>query len=91
MHCTSCTAHKNHVIWGMSARAPREHGIVFQYMDQAKRYDGLWLVNEQVDLRFSLHNFSVQIIPFKLEKENKIIEGKKGYHWLKAFTKPVIR
>ena len=40
-------------------------------MDQAKRYDGLWLVNEQVDLRFSLHNFGVQIIPFKSEKEKK--------------------
>ena len=46
-------------------------------MDQAKRYDGLWLVNEQVDLRFSLHNFGVQIIPFKLEKEKKSSKGKK--------------
>ena len=61
----------------MSARASREHGIVFQYMDPAKRYDGLWLVNEQVDLRFLLHNFGVQIIPFKLEKEKKSSKGKK--------------
>lgn len=48
-------------------------------MDQVKRYDSLSLLNEYVDLYFSLHNFGVQIVPFKLEqlKNIKLIEGKK--------------
>ena len=29
LHCASCTAHKNHAIRRISARAFREHGIVF--------------------------------------------------------------
>ena len=35
-------------------------------MDQVKRYDGLQLLIENTDLYFLLHNFGVQIIPFRL-------------------------
>ena len=41
LHRASCNAHKNHVIRGMSARAFRERGIVFQFMEQVRRSDGL--------------------------------------------------
>ena len=46
-------------------------------MDRVKRYDGLQLLNEHVDLHFLLHKFGVQIIPCKLEKLKRIIEGEK--------------
>ena len=39
--CASCSAHKNHVIGRISARTFRGHAIVFQSMDQVKRYDSL--------------------------------------------------
>ena len=37
-------------------------------MDQVRRYDGLELVNRHGDLYFSLHDFVIQVIPFKFEK-----------------------
>ena len=46
-------------------------------MDRVKRYDGLQLLNEHGDLYFLLHKFGVQIIPCKLEKLKRIIEGEK--------------
>ena len=46
-------------------------------MDRVKRYDGLQLLNEHVDLYLLLHKFGVQIIPCKLEKLKRIIEGEK--------------
>ena len=52
----------------MSARAFREHGIVFQSMDRVKKYDGLLLLNEHSHLYFALHDFGEQIISFKLKK-----------------------
>ena len=39
--CASCSAHKNHVIGRISARTFRGHAIIFQSMDQVKRYDSL--------------------------------------------------
>ena len=33
-----------------------------------KKYHGLQLLNEYGDLYFSLHNFGVLIIPFKVKK-----------------------
>lgn len=45
---------------------------------QAKRYDGLWLVNEHSDLHFLLYNFSEQTFPFKLDDlETNSAKGKK--------------
>ena len=44
-------------------------------MDRVKKYDGLQLLNEHGDLYFLLHKFGVQIIPCKLEKLKRIIEG----------------
>ena len=45
---------------------------------QAKRYDGLWLVNEHSDLRFLLYNFSEQTFTFKLDElETNSAKGKK--------------
>ena len=44
----------------------QKHVIVFQLMK--KRYHGLQLLNEYGDLYFSLHNFGVLIIPFKVKK-----------------------
>ena len=79
LHCAYCNAHKNHVIRRISARAFREHGIVFHKIDQVKRYDCLWLMNEHGDLYFLFHNFGVQIVPFKLDKYQNLIEGKKRY------------
>ena len=35
-------------------------------MDQVKRYDGLQLLIENINLYFLLHNFGVKIIPFTL-------------------------
>ena len=61
----------------MSTNAFGEHGIVFQSMDQVKRYDSLSLLNEHSDLYFYLHNLSVQYIPFKLGKLKKFFEGRK--------------
>ena len=56
----------------MSTNAFGEHGIVFQSMDQVKRYDSLSLLNEHNDLYFYL-----QFIPFKLGKLKKISKGEK--------------
>ena len=39
-----CIAHPVHVIKGISARAFREHGIVFKSMDQVKRYEILYCI-----------------------------------------------
>ena len=50
LHCTSHIAHKNHIIREMSMGTVREHGIVFQSMDQVKRYNGLWLLKKYGDL-----------------------------------------
>ena len=55
LHCESCTAHKNYVIMQISTRAFREHGIVFQSIDEVKRNVGLHLLNERGDLYFSFH------------------------------------
>ena len=55
-----------------------------------KRYDGLLLVNEHADLYFLLHYFVVQIVPFKLDELQIIVEGEKNIG-LKASTKPVMR
>ena len=41
LHCKSRNAPKNKVIGGMSMGAFQEHGIIFQSMDQVKRYNGL--------------------------------------------------
>ena len=46
-------------------------------MDQVKRYNSLWLVNNHSDRYLLLHNFVVQMIPFKLEKLKKNSEEKK--------------
>ena len=43
---------------------------------EVNRYDGLLLVNEYGNLFFLLHNFDGQIIPFKSEKLNKLLEEK---------------
>ena len=56
-------------------------------MDQVKRYDDLRLRNEHGDF-FLLHNFGVQIVPFKLAKK---IDPREKKIWLKASTKPVTR
>ena len=77
MYCTSCTAHKNHIIRGMNASAFWEHSIVFQSMDWVKRYHGLWFLKEHCNL-FVLHNFGEQFIPFKLGKLKLLWRGKKG-------------
>ena len=47
---------------------------------QAKRYDGLWLVNEHSDLHFLLYNFSEQTFPFKLDELEKIQRREKSFH-----------
>ena len=62
---------QNHAIRRISARAFRENSIVFQSMDQVKRCDGLMLLKEHSELYFLLHDFGVQIIPFKLENLKK--------------------
>ena len=36
----------------MSMGAVQEHSIVFQSMDQVKKYNGLWLLNKHGDLNF---------------------------------------
>ena len=36
-------------------------------------------MNEHGDLYFLFHNFGVQIVPFKLDKYQNLIEGKKRY------------
>ena len=62
----------------MSARAFREHGIVFQSTDQVKRYDGLRLLNEEGDLYFYCIILMKKIIPFKSGKlKKKTSNGKK--------------
>ena len=61
----------------MSTNAFGEHGIVFQSMDQVKRYDSLSLLNEHSDPYFYLHNLSVQFIPFKLGKLKNFSKGEK--------------
>ena len=41
--------------------------VVFLSMDQIKRYGGLKLLKEHVDLYFSLlHNSGIKFIPFQL-------------------------
>ena len=56
MHRTSFTAHKNHLIIWANKRA---YCILID--GPGKRYDGLWLLIENTDLYFLLHNFGVQL------------------------------
>ena len=71
-----CIAHPVHVIKGISARAFREHGIVFKSMDQVKRYEILYCI--------------ILVYNFWGEFKKKLFEGKKKIK-LKARTKPVTR
>ena len=70
-----CIAHPVHVIKGISARAFREHGIVFKSMDQVKRYEILYCI-------ILVYNFWGEL--------KKIIWREKKIK-LKACTKPVTR
>ena len=53
---------------------------IYDNRDQEKieRYDGVLLLNKHGDLYLLLHNFGVQIIPFKRNTfKEKLSEGKK--------------
>ena len=89
MHGVSSTVHNNQVIRRISARAFREHGIVFHSIDQVKRYDSLSLLNEHGDLYF-WHNFGIQFISNKLGKLKKIIRKEEKIK-LKVCRKAVTR
>ena len=66
----------------ISARIPRTWRILLfrSTIIKIDRYDGDLLLNEHGDLYFVLHNFGVQIMPFKIKIKNnskKLSEGKK--------------
>ena len=74
----------------ISACAFRQHGIVFQSIDEVMRYHGLKLLNKRGILL--LHNFGMQISPFKLEKflknhrrqEKDMVKSVHEGHYLKT-------
>ena len=74
----------------ISACAFRRHGIVFQSIDEVMRYHGLKLLNKRGILL--LHNFGMQISPFKLEKflknhrrqEKDMVKSVHEGHYLKT-------
>ena len=85
MHCVSCTAHQSQVIRGIprtcycfSIIGPGKEVVLSLALKPA------WLPI------FLLQNFGVQIIPFKLEKLKKFIEGEKKIQ-LKSYKKPITR
>ena len=62
----------------MSTHTFQEHGIVFQSVDQVKRYDQFFSsMSKHGDLYFLLHKFHVPFIPFKLRILKKSPKGKK--------------
>ena len=79
--CTgkSFTADKNHVIRRISARIP---GTRHCFFNKWARKRGTMVCSSWTSTMtyiFLLHNFGVQIIPFKLDetRKKKVIEGKK--------------
>lgn len=74
----------------ISACAFRQHGIVFQSIDEVMRYHGLKLLKKRGILL--LHNFGIQISPFKLEKflknhrrqEKDMVKSVHEGHYLKT-------
>ena len=68
----------------------RQHGIIFQSIDGVMRYHGLKLLNKRGILL--LHNFGIQISPFKLEKflknhrrqEKDMVKSVHEGHYLKT-------
>ena len=74
----------------MSARAFREHGIVFQSEDQVKRYDGLSSRRSTVTDIFSGIILLKKLSSLNWGNKKKIIRREKEIK-LKARTKPVTR